>query len=109
MLSGLRHALVSCLMPNANRRCYVPHSIRYFQSQDYENKELVILDDGDDSIVDVVPPDPQIRYLRLTGHRTLGDKRNECVMASRGELIMHCDDNQFMVPHRITSTARPLP
>jgi len=89
-------------MPTANRRCYVPHSIRYFQSQDYQNKELVILDDGDDSIADLVPPDPQIRYVRLTGHRTLGDKRNECVAASRGDLIMHWDDDDWMAPHRIT-------
>ena len=108
MQSGLLQPLVSCVMPTANRRCYVAHSIRYFQSQDYGNKELVILDDGDDSIVDLVPPDPQIRYVRLTGHRTLGDKRNECVMASRGDLIMHWDDDDWMAPHRISYQVNAL-
>ena len=41
--------LVSCVMPTANRRPYVAQAIRYFQRQDYPNKELVILDDGEDT------------------------------------------------------------
>jgi glycosyltransferase involved in cell wall biosynthesis len=88
-------------MPTANRRAFVPQAIRYFLAQDYPNKELVILDDGSDSVADLVPEDPQIRYLRLTGKRTLGDKRNECVEASRGEIILHWDDDDWQAPHRI--------
>src|SRR5689334_13226962 len=83
--------LVSCVMPTANRRRFVLRAIRYFQTQDYPNKELVILDDGADSVADLIPDDPQIRYVRLTGKRTLGMKRNECVQQARGDLIMHWD------------------
>ena len=93
--------LVSCIMPTANRRRFVPDAIRLFQRQDYANKELVILDDGADSVEDLVPNDPQIRYIRQTGKRTLGTKRNECVQAAHGDLILHWDDDDWYAPHRI--------
>lgn len=100
--------LVSCVMPTADRRLYVAQAIRYFQMQDYSNKELVILDDGADSVADLVPTDPQIRYVRLSGQRTLGEKRNDCVMAGHGDLIMHWDDDDWMAPHRISYQVEAL-
>src|SRR5260370_37829397 len=93
--------LISCIMPTANRRHFVPQALRYFLAQDYPHKELLILDDGSDSVADLVPDDSQIRYTRLTGQRTLGAKRNECVEASRGEIIIHWDDDDWQAPHRI--------
>lgn len=89
-------------MPTADRRLFVPQAIRCFQSQDYLSKELVIVDDGADCVADLVPEDPQIRYIRLSGSRVLGAKRNECVEACRSDLIMHWDDDDWMAPHRIS-------
>jgi glycosyltransferase involved in cell wall biosynthesis len=89
-------------MPTANRRHYVPQAIRYFMAQDYPNRELVILDDGSESVADLVPDDPHLRYVRLAGKRTLGAKRNECVKHARGDLIMHWDDDDWMASHRIS-------
>ncbi|HJZ54819.1 MAG TPA: glycosyltransferase family 2 protein [Gemmataceae bacterium] len=97
-----RVPLVSCVMPTADRRAFVPQAIRYFRRQDYPNKELVVVDDGADPVEDLVPTDPQVRYVRLTGRRTLGAKRNACVEVCRGELVMHWDDDDWMAPHRIT-------
>ena len=37
--------LVSCIMPTADRRRFVPRAVHQFLAQDYPNKELVILDD----------------------------------------------------------------
>lgn len=79
--------LISCIMPTANRRRFVPQAIRYFQAQDYPNREEVILDDGADSIEDLIPDDPCIRYIRQTGKRTLDRKRNEAVEACQGRFI----------------------
>lgn len=93
--------LVSCIMPTANRRRFVPQAIRYFLRQDYPNKELVIVDDGADSVSDLVPADPQVRYVRLTGRRTLGAKRNASVEECRGDLILHWDDDDWMASWRI--------
>ena len=68
--------LVSCVMPTRNRRGWVSQAIWYFLRQDYDPKELLILDDGDDSVVDLVPSDERIRYRRLDARLSLGAKRN---------------------------------
>jgi len=100
--------LVSCIMPTYNRRRFMPQAIRYFLRQDYPNKELVILDDGTESAADLVPDNSQIHYIRLTGQRTLGAKRNQCVEASQGQLIMHWDDDDWMASHRISYQVEAL-
>lgn len=95
-------------MPTANRPRYVAQAISYFLRQDYPHKELVILDDGSESVADLVPDDAQVRYVRLKGKRTLGAKRNECVKLCRGNLIMHWDDDDWMAPHRISYQAEAM-
>jgi glycosyltransferase involved in cell wall biosynthesis len=69
MVSGYRTGcrpkpLVSCLMPTADRREFIPCAIRCFKNQDYENLELIILDDGEQEIRDLIPSDPRIRYIQ---------------------------------------------
>src|SRR5262245_31519656 len=108
MMNERSQPLVSCVMPTADRRGFVPQAIRYFQQQDYKNKELVIVDDGNESAADLISPDANIRYIRLTGRRSLGAKRNECVEACRGDLIMHWDDDDWMAPRRITYQVEAL-
>jgi len=49
-----------------------------------------------------------VRYIWLNGKRTLGKKRNECVEASRGDLIMHWDDDDWHAPHRMRYQAEAL-
>ncbi|WP_091743275.1 glycosyltransferase [Phenylobacterium immobile] len=94
--------LVSCIMPTANRRAYMPHAIDYFLRQDHAERELVILDDGEDAVADLIPADPRIRYLRETRRRTTGAKRNACVEAARGEVIIHWDDDDWYAADRIS-------
>ncbi len=95
-------------MPTANRRRWVPQSIRYFLRQDYPNRELVIVDDGDDAVEDLIPADPRIRYKRLGGRRTLGAKQNLCVEESRGDLLLHWDDDDWFAAHRISAQVDAL-
>ena len=94
--------LVSCIMPTYNRPEYLPYAIRYFQRQDYPNRELIILDDGIQAVEGLIPSDPYIRYIRLATRTVLGAKRNlGCRMAS-GTVIVHWDDDDWMAPHRLS-------
>jgi hypothetical protein len=94
--------LVSCLMPTGNRRRWVAQAIAYFQRQDYPSRELVVLDDGDDSIADLIPADDRIRYLRLDERLPIGTKRNRACELARGEILLHWDDDDWHAPNRIT-------
>lgn len=93
--------LVSCIMPTADRRDFVPRAIDCFLRQDYPNKELIVIDDGRDSIEDLMPVDPSIRYFRLNATMPLGAKRNFACERARGELIAHHDDDDWYAPHRL--------
>jgi O-antigen biosynthesis protein len=100
--------LVSCLMPTADRRRFVPRAVEHFLRQDYAARELVIVDDGVDPVEDLVPDDPRIRYLRAPRARSLGAKRNLACSLARGELIAHWDDDDWMADRRLTVQVEAL-
>jgi glycosyltransferase involved in cell wall biosynthesis len=93
--------LVSCIMPTYNRRAFIPHAIRYFLRQDYENKELIILDDGTDNIKDLVPDTPSIRYFHLQSKISLGAKLNLACQYARGQILANWDDDDWYAPRRL--------
>lgn len=97
-----RELLVSCIMPTFNRRPFIQQAIKYFQSQDYPQKELIIVDDGSDPIEDIVNEESNVRYIRLNQKQSIGNKRNLAVEKSRGEIILHWDDDDWYGPERIS-------
>lgn len=100
--------LVSCIMPTADRRTLVPQAIRYFQRQDYPNRELIVVDSGREPIADLLPEDPGIQYIRASGPLSLGALRNLACEHARGEIIAHWDDDDWMSPHRISYQVEEL-
>jgi glycosyltransferase involved in cell wall biosynthesis len=100
--------LVSCIMPTRNRRAFVGQAIWYFLRQDYPSKELVIVDDGEDAVADLIPGDERIRYSHCGARRSLGSKRNLACERSRGELIAHWDDDDWIAPQRLSTQVSQL-
>ena len=86
---------VSCIMPTANREKYIPLALQYFLEQDYNNKELVIIDDGENSIKDLLPEDSRIKYYYFEPIGPIGTKRNFACQRANGEIIMHWDDDDW--------------
>jgi hypothetical protein len=93
--------LVSCIMPTYNRRRFIPHAIRYFQRQEHQNKELIIIDDGTDCIEDLVLNQPGVKYIRLDHKITLGEKLNMACSKASGSIIANWDDDDWYAPHRL--------
>jgi glycosyltransferase involved in cell wall biosynthesis len=94
--------LVSCVMPTKSRRAFVPAAIDCWRKQTYENRELIIVDDGEDAIEDLIPNDKRIRYVfQKVRRNTTGKKRNFCNDLARGEIICHFDDDDWSSPDRI--------
>ena len=92
---------VSCIMPTADRPEFVIMAIEQFQAQTYQDRELVILDDGRESVETLIPDDKRIRYLRLPINMPNGRKRNILCSAAAGEIIAHWDDDDLYHPSRI--------
>ena len=101
-------SLTTCIMPTADRRRFVPGAIRCFLAQDYAEKELVIVDDGVDSVADLVPDDPRIRYFRAETRQPVGAKRNFACREAHGQVIVHWDDDDWSAPWRLSYQAEQL-
>ncbi|HEY7066794.1 MAG TPA: glycosyltransferase [Chloroflexota bacterium] len=101
LLGREREPLVTCIMPTADRRRFVAQAIYYFLRQDYERRELLILDDGSDPIGDLVPADARIQYVPLDRRLVLGVKRNLACELAAGDLIAHWDDDDWIAPQRL--------
>ncbi|PRP90771.1 putative glycosyltransferase EpsH [Enhygromyxa salina] len=106
--SSSAQPLVSCIMPTANRRAFVPRAIEHFLAQDYPARELIIIDDGEDNIADLIPQSQAVRYLRLERRTSLGEKRNLACEMARGELVAHWDDDDWMAPQWLGSQIQTL-
>jgi glycosyltransferase involved in cell wall biosynthesis len=101
--------LVSCIMSTSNRPAYVLQSIRYFQRQDYPNRELLVLDDtvGPDLTTET-QCDQRVRYFRLPGKLSIGAKRNRGCELARGTFIAQWDDDDWYAPSRLSAQLEPL-
>jgi Methyltransferase domain/Glycosyl transferase family 2 len=106
--ANARQPLVSCIMPTANRPRFVPQAIKYFLQQDYPNRELILLDDGADSVADLIPTDPRIRYVRLAQRYTMGAKHNLACEMAQGKIIAHWDDDDWMADWRLSYQVQEL-
>lgn len=95
-------------MPTANRTKFISSSIAYFLNQDYPNRELIIVDDGKESVWKLIPNDPRIHYSYHEPMGTLGIKRNIACDKAAGEIIMHWDDDDFYASDWITVSVYSL-
>lgn len=82
-------------MPTANRQKYIPLAVDYFLNQSYRDAELVIIDDGKESIKPLLPEHGRIKYFYTAPIGSIGLKRNFACEKSQGEIIMHWDDDDY--------------
>jgi glycosyltransferase involved in cell wall biosynthesis len=93
--------LVSCVMPTYNRREFIPLAIRSYLHQDWPEKELIVVADGED-ITDLFVGVPNVTYLFRDEHESLGRKKNLGNKFASGEIIAHWDDDDWSGPGRLT-------
>lgn len=90
-----KERMVSCIMPTYNRPEFIVDAINQFLNQDYEEKELIIIDDSDISIANLVPESKLIKHVYLNEKLNLGSKRNMACQIAKGEIIIHLDDDDY--------------
>jgi glycosyltransferase involved in cell wall biosynthesis len=90
--------VVSCIMPTANRQKYIPFAIKHFLAQDYDFKELIIIDDGRESIERLLPKEDNIKYNYSLKVKSVGTKRNLACDIATGDIIVHWDDDDWYAP-----------
>lgn len=103
---------VSCLMVTANRKKLARRAINCFIDQTYPNKELVIIDDGDEDYSSILQdvPTKELNYIKLQKEPdfVLGKLRNKSLEASSGDFLVQWDDDDWYHPERIKIQANIL-
>jgi O-antigen biosynthesis protein len=92
--------LVSCIMPTRNRGELARQAIRMFLAQTYPNRELIVVDDGEEDLGEI-GSDQGIKLERLSKAHALGAKRNIACELARGDLVAHWDDDDWYAPDRL--------
>jgi len=103
---------VSILTPTYNRRKFFKLAINNFNSFVYPKNKLewIIIDDGDEIINDLLPMNPQIKYIRFQTNKPLpiSMKRNLCVKYAKYDFLLHMDDDDYYPPYSILSRIKIL-
>jgi glycosyltransferase involved in cell wall biosynthesis len=104
----MAHPLVSCIMPTRNRRLFFQHALRAFDQQTWPTRELVVVDDGDDSVRDLCEGRADVRYVRLERGTPTGVKLNAGVAAATGTVVQRLDDDDYYAPRFVETSMRAL-
>ncbi len=99
--------LISCLMVTANRADIARVAIECFKEQTWLNRELVIIDDGEEDYSDLIASfdcADVVRYIKLqpaNPRLSLGELRNLSIEEARGEWCVQWDDDEWYHPERL--------
>ena len=97
---------VSVLMPVYNAELYLAEAIESILSQNYEDWELIILNDGStDRSEEIVLSyqDDRIKYAKNTENRGLIYTRNKLIESATGEYIAFLDSDDISYAERLST------
>jgi glycosyltransferase involved in cell wall biosynthesis len=100
--------LVSCILPTYNRPQFLKQAIKYFENQNYPNKELIIVDDGAGNVEDLLSDKMEITHIKLGKRATLGKKLNTGIEECRGQIIQKIDDDDYYHPNFLITAVTAL-
>lgn len=100
---------VSVVMPAYNRAGEIGEALESVLAQDFEDFEVVVVDDGstDDTAAIAAKFGPAVQVLRQP-NGGVSAARNTGLKATRGELIAYCDADDVQFPFRLALQAAAL-
>ena len=107
---------VSICTPTFNRRPFIPFLVKCFMDQTYpkDRIEWIIVDDGSDSIKDLIEDLKykynltQIKYYYYKERMLLGKKRNLMHSLCTGDIIIYMDDDDYYPEERVSHAVEIL-
>ncbi|MEM1203973.1 MAG: glycosyltransferase family A protein [Acidobacteriota bacterium] len=97
---------VSVVIATHGRAALVPAAVTSILDQDFDDFELLVVDDGStdrtpEVLADLAARDPRIRVLRNERPLGPGAARNRGIDAARGRFVAILDDDDRALPHRL--------
>ena len=102
---------VSILIPTTfYRLLFLKQLLKYIYRQEYTgNKEVIILNDGNEDIKDIdIQDNIKCKLVNLKTKNTIGYKRNFLNELAKGDILIYFDDDDYHLPTRISHTVESL-
>ena len=98
---------VSILLCVYNGASTIGNAIKSVQAQDYQNWELILIDDGSTDTTEKVclkfsRIDPRIRFVRLSSNLGLTKALNKAINYAEGEYIARIDHDDLCLQSKLT-------
>lgn len=106
-----REPLVACVCLTADRNQFLPRCVKSYLTQTYENKSLLIFDNGAGVKWEPLIPLPEIVVARADQFRgkTIGALRNAAnELVAGADIIAHFDVDDFSHPYRLAEQVNLL-
>lgn len=102
--------LVSVIITSYNREKYIRQCVESALSQDYENLEVIVVDDAStDKSPEILGSfGDKIRYIRQEKNRGIGPTLNRGFRTAKGDLLIYLDSDDFYLPGKIALSAQKL-
>jgi glycosyltransferase involved in cell wall biosynthesis len=98
-----RSPTVSVIVCTCNRHELLQRAIASVLRQDFQDFELIVLDDGSEPRIGLRENlSGPIRLIR-TAHQGVGAARSHALEAARGEFIAYCDDDDEWTPNHLST------
>lgn len=103
--------LVSIIIPTYKNRGNLKDSIVSVLKQDYENIEIIVVDDNSpesrerqetERLMDEFESNQKVNYLRHPENKNGAAARNTGIRAAKGEYIAFLDDDDLFLPEKLT-------
>lgn len=103
----LAFPLVTVYITTFNRLSLLKRAVESVRNQDYENVEIIIVDDCStdktfDYLESIAKSDSRIRFFINEKNSGACRSRNVAIKNARGEFITGLDDDDFFLPNRIS-------
>ncbi len=96
---------ISVILPAFNRAELIRDAIESVLAQDFEDFELIVVDDGStDGTVDAVRTyvDPRIRLVTIAENKGSNAARNSGIRTARAPLLAFLDSDDRYLPHKLS-------
>ena len=98
---------VSVIICTHNRPGTVHRAIASVLAQDYNDFEIIVVDDGSDPPAELLPAERDFACLIRVVHGRVGASRSVGLNSARGEFTAYCDDDDTWEPHHLSTLALP--
>src|ERR1041384_8064316 len=95
-------ALVTVVIPCYKQEQYLPYAIESVLKQTYDHREIIIVDDGSDSVRRAAARYPDVRVVRQE-NRGLGAARNTGMHGALGNSIVFLDADDTLLPDALST------